>query len=155
MSHLLKAPTSVAVLAVTFGIGLVGCSSDTVNDATDAASSAVGEASSAGAAAATDASSAAGKASTAVAGAASSASAGVKSYTMTQVKGHGTTSSCWAVVKNDVYDLTKWIAKHPGGPDNIKQLCGTDATSKFEAQHESEAKPNQQIASFKIGSLEG
>ncbi|MBO3129109.1 cytochrome b5-like heme/steroid binding domain-containing protein [Dermatophilus congolensis] len=73
--------------------------------------------------------------------------------TVAQVKQHATSSSCWAVVNNNVYDLTAWISRHPGGPARIKSLCGTDATAKFSSKHGQERGPNQALAKYLIGAL--
>ena len=80
-------------------------------------------------------------------------SAGTKSYTLAEVATHNKQSDCWAAIDAEVYDLTEWISKHPGGPDKILGLCGTDATSAFSTQHDGQAKPNTQLASFKVGDL--
>lgn len=79
-----------------------------------------------------------------------SASAG---YRMTDVAKHNTQQDCWAAVDGSVYDLTSWISRHPGGPDKIIPLCGTDATTAFHNQHDGQEKPNQQLATFRIGAL--
>lgn len=68
-------------------------------------------------------------------GANSSASASGQQFTLEEVALNNTASSCWAVVDGSVYDLTTWIAEHPGGPRVIERLCGTDATSAFTNQH--------------------
>ncbi len=76
-------------------------------------------------------------------------------YTMADVATHNTKDDCWAVIDGGVYNLTSWISRHPGGPDKIIGLCGTDATTAFRNQHDSQEKPNQQLAEFKIGDLAG
>lgn len=73
--------------------------------------------------------------------------------TMAAVREHATASSCWAVVDGNVYDLTSWIARHPGGPQRILNLCGTDATAQFTGQHGTSARPNETLAGFKLGPL--
>ena len=82
-----------------------------------------------------------------------SPSAAGTSYTMAQVATHNSQQDCWAVIDGNVYDLTQWISRHPGGPDKIIPLCGTDATSKFHGQHDDQARPNEQLATFKVGTL--
>lgn len=74
-------------------------------------------------------------------------------YTMADVAAHADASSCWAAIDGNVYDLTAWIAKHPGGPDHILALCGTDATSAFHQQHDDQQRPASELAGFQIGSL--
>ena len=74
-------------------------------------------------------------------------------YTMERVKANGTTSSCWAVISGNVYDLTKWIGSHPGGSGAIASLCGTDGTSEFLAMHRNQNKPEARLAGYLLGPL--
>jgi hypothetical protein len=65
--------------------------------------------------------------------------------------------SCWAVIEGDVYDLTTWISAHPGGPDKISALCGTDATAQFTGKHgavDDDGKPQTRLETFKLGPLQ-
>ena len=88
------------------------------------------------------------------ASASASASPTTAGYTMTQVKANNSAKSCWAVIDDYVYDLTKWINSHPGGSGAIVSLCGTDATSSFKAQHQNQAKPAVRLDSYKLGPLQ-
>ena len=72
---------------------------------------------------------------------------------MAQVKANNSAKSCWAVVDDYVYDLTKWINSHPGGAGAIVSLCGTDATASFKSQHQNQAKPAVRLDSYKLGPL--
>ena len=74
-------------------------------------------------------------------------------YTMAQVRMHASSESCWTAIAGNVYDLTSWITKHPGGKSAILQLCGTDGTQAFNDQHGGQARPEQELATFKIGAL--
>jgi len=74
-------------------------------------------------------------------------------YTMERVKANGTSSSCWAVISGNVYDLTKWIGSHPGGSGAIASLCGTDGTSEFLAMHRGQNKPEARLAGYLLGPL--
>ena len=78
---------------------------------------------------------------------------GNNSFTITEVAEHDNISSCWTVINGDVYDLTKWIPQHPGGPDKILSICGTDGTSKFVDQHDNAPKQQNILVGFKIGIL--
>jgi cytochrome b involved in lipid metabolism len=51
------------------------------------------------------------------------------------------------------YDLTGWINKHPGGPEAIENLCGTDATVSFSQKHGNQKKPQQTLANLLLGEL--
>lgn len=73
--------------------------------------------------------------------------------TLAEVSGHNTTADCWAVVGESVYDLSGFIAQHPGGPVVVEALCGIDATSQFTAQHGGQGRPERELASLLIGPL--
>ena len=64
---------------------------------------------------------------------------------------HSSYTSCWSSINGNVYDLTSWIPQHPGGPQAILQLCGTDGSAKFNAQHGGQALQAKILAGFKIG----
>lgn len=74
--------------------------------------------------------------------------------TMEEVEQNDSPDSCWAAIDGVAYDLTEWIEEHPGGPDRIEALCGTDATDDFEGQHSGEERPEEQLSEFEIGELE-
>ena len=76
-----------------------------------------------------------------------------KTYTMADVQAASTAKKCWAVINGKVYDLTTWISKHPGGPDKILKLCGTDGSTFFNNQHGGQPQPEKALASFQIGVL--
>lgn len=79
-----------------------------------------------------------------------------EALTMAAVATHNSTDSCWAVISGAVYDLTSWIANHPGGPDKITALCGTDATAAFTGKHGDPGaggRPQTRLKSFELGPL--
>ena len=73
--------------------------------------------------------------------------------TLAEIATHKNATSCWSSINGNVYDLTAWIPQHPGGPQAILQLCGTDGSAKFNAQHGGAALQQQILAGFKIGVL--
>jgi cytochrome b involved in lipid metabolism len=75
------------------------------------------------------------------------------SYTMVEVAKHTDRSSCWTVIRGEVYDVTAAIDKHKGGPDKILSLCGKDGTSGFVGQHGGKEKPETALEQAKIGTL--
>ena len=77
----------------------------------------------------------------------------IAGYTMGQVRANNTARSCWTVVDDYVYDLTRWINSHPGGPGSILFLCGTDGTNAFKAQHANQARPAVRLDGYKLGPL--
>jgi cytochrome b involved in lipid metabolism len=74
-------------------------------------------------------------------------------YTMDDVKKKNTSSACWTVIDGNIYDLTKWIPVHRGGPQAITFLCGKDGTSAFKAQHEGASTPMSALANYFVGAL--
>ena len=86
------------------------------------------------------------------AGPSPSSSAGV---TMAEIAQHNSPTDCWSAVNGNAYDLTSWIAAHPGGQSVILGMCGTDASAAFTAQHGGQRKPEQELANFVIGPVTG
>jgi hypothetical protein len=77
----------------------------------------------------------------------------ITGYTMAQVRANNTARSCWTVIDDVVYDLTKWISNHPGGSSAILFLCGTDGTNAFSAQHQNQARPAIRLDTYRLGPL--
>lgn len=57
----------------------------------------------------------------------------VRTFTMDEVAKHNTRNDCWLVIHDSVYDITSFIASHPGGIV-ITIGCGKDATVFFETR---------------------
>ncbi len=74
-------------------------------------------------------------------------------YTLEDVAQHDGASSCWVAIDGQVYDLTAWIGQHPGGPEHILPLCGTDGSEAFHAQHDSQDRPARELSRFLLGPL--
>lgn len=74
-------------------------------------------------------------------------------YTLAEVETHNTPSNCWAAISGNVYDLTSWVSRHPGGENPIKNLCGTDGTARFERKHGGSNAAKMSLGLLKIGTL--
>lgn len=74
-------------------------------------------------------------------------------YTSAQIATHASESDCWASIDSNVYDLTSWVSRHPGGSRAIIGLCGTDATTKFEGKHGGSSAAKAALALLKIGTI--
>ena len=74
-------------------------------------------------------------------------------YTMAQVAANNSAKSCWAVIEGSVYNLTARINSHPGGTGAIISLCGTEATSSFNAQHANQSRPSSRLSGYLLGPL--
>lgn len=72
-------------------------------------------------------------------------------YALSEVALHNSTSDCWAIINGNVYDLTSWIPRHPGGERAIESLCGKDGSVAFNAQHGGGAAQEAILAELKIG----
>ena len=73
--------------------------------------------------------------------------------TLEEVKKHDSGTSCWSIVYGNVFDLTNWITKHPGGAAVIRAICGKDGTDAFEGQHSGQGKPANQLSNYYLGKL--
>lgn len=81
-------------------------------------------------------------------------SPGAAGYTMQQVAQHADIGSCWTAINGQVYDLSSWIDRHPGGSEKILELCGTDGSAAFNLQHTGDARPTDELATFRLGPLQ-
>jgi cytochrome-b5 reductase len=50
-----------------------------------------------------------------------------------EIQKHTSEASLWVVIEGEVYDLTTWAARHPGGLQVLLDAAGTDATQAFKA----------------------
>ncbi|KAJ3915705.1 FMN-dependent dehydrogenase-domain-containing protein [Lentinula edodes] len=55
--------------------------------------------------------------------------------TTEEIAKHNDASSCWIIIKNEVYDVTEFLSIHPGGPSIILKYAGSDATSAYDPIH--------------------
>jgi cytochrome b involved in lipid metabolism len=77
-----------------------------------------------------------------------------RTYTKSTVAKHHTASDCWTIVDGKVYNLTKFVAKHPGGRKRIIRMCGRDGSAAFHGQHSSGSRAGSVVlARYKIGTL--
>ena len=76
-----------------------------------------------------------------------------KGITRAEVASKNSSSSCWTIIGNKVYDVTEFIVKHKGGSGRIENLCGKDGTSNFRGQHGTSGGPNLTLDRYYIGDL--
>mmetsp|Transcript_142677 Transcript_142677/g.455995 ORF Transcript_142677/g.455995 Transcript_142677/m.455995 type:complete len:82 (-) Transcript_142677:122-367(-) len=58
------------------------------------------------------------------------------SVTEAEIAKHNTETDCWVVVGDDIYDVTNFMADHPGGKKAIMLFAGKDATEEFDMLHD-------------------
>ncbi|KAL3232298.1 L-lactate dehydrogenase (cytochrome) [Nakaseomyces bracarensis] len=68
---------------------------------------------------------------------------------------HNTPEDCWVVINGYVYDLSSFIALHPGGPEIIKANAGKDVSAVFDPIHAPDAIPKYIKPEQMIGPLDG
>jgi uncharacterized membrane protein len=85
----------------------------------------------------------------------SSAKSTISGYSLSDVAKHASSSSCWSAIDGNVYDLTNWINRHPGGAEVIKAICGKDGSASFNGQHSGERRPAMDLSRYKLGQLVG
>lgn len=78
----------------------------------------------------------------------------MKTFSRAEVASHATPSDCWCVIHDQVYDVSKYLNKHPGGGKLIFRNAGRDLTKDFEAMYHS-AKARSILEQFLIGKVEG
>lgn len=72
-------------------------------------------------------------------------------YSREEVAAHGTPEDCWLIVDGKVYDVSRYVAEHPGG-DAILKNAGKDSTKGFNGpQHPS--RVFEQIEEYYVGDV--
>lgn len=79
-----------------------------------------------------------------------------QNYSSLTVAEHNIPEDCWVIISGEVYDLTNFDQKHPGGMEAIRLACGKDATQVFETRGDRGPHPEsakQTLSAMKIGTL--
>ena len=58
-----------------------------------------------------------------------------RQFSREEVQRHNTKNSAWVIVDGEVFDVTSWVPKHPGGSRLILEFSGTDCSDEFAAFH--------------------
>ena len=74
-------------------------------------------------------------------------------YTLDGIAQHATTADCWTTIGGGVFDVTQWIPLHPGGPQVVAALCGSDGSAAYNTRHGRQNEPAQVLAYFQVGVL--
>lgn len=81
---------------------------------------------------------------------------GVVALDLASVEKHNTPGDCWIIVNNEVYAVSTYLSRHPGGAGIIIPYCGRDATQVYITRagtggHSSRA--NSELATLRLGTL--
>lgn len=74
-------------------------------------------------------------------------------YSREEVLRHNKIGDCWIIINNDVYDVSEFIKRHPGGSEIIESRAGEDATSYFIAKHRNNKRVLGMLSKLKIGEV--
>eukprot|EP00929_Paragymnodinium_shiwhaense_P000735 TRINITY_DN100971_c0_g1_i1.p1 TRINITY_DN100971_c0_g1~~TRINITY_DN100971_c0_g1_i1.p1 ORF type:complete len:151 (+),score=25.77 TRINITY_DN100971_c0_g1_i1:56-454(+) len=77
-----------------------------------------------------------------------------REITLEEIAEHNSEESCWIAVNGKVYDVTRFLENHPGGPETILEVAGKDATEEFEDVGHSKAA-RKDLEDYLIGDLKG
>lgn len=58
-----------------------------------------------------------------------------KTFTAEEVAKHNIKTDCYLIVSNQVYDVSSYISKHPGGVRRIVDVCGQETSQIFASIH--------------------
>lgn len=82
-----------------------------------------------------------------------------KTYTASEVAKHRSSSDCWLIINNGVYNVSQFLSDHPGGAGTILPYCGKEATRAFDTQdrgsrgsHSKQAA--QMLQDYLVGALQ-
>ena len=70
-----------------------------------------------------------------------------------EIRTHNSKSDCWSIVNGNVYNLTSYVSRHPGGQSVIANICGKDGSSAFTNQHNNQGRPNNVLSGFLLGAV--
>ena len=60
-----------------------------------------------------------------------------KSFDWNEIKKHTSANDKWLVIDGEVYDISRWLYKHPGGRRVIGHYAGQDATVSVHVSNQS------------------
>ncbi|OJI81726.1 hypothetical protein ASPTUDRAFT_45008 [Aspergillus tubingensis CBS 134.48] len=73
---------------------------------------------------------------------------------VSEVAQHCSPSDCWVVINGDVWDLSKFAPKHPGGCDAILRYAGQDASQAYNEVHAPDLVSKALTANEFVGQLD-
>jgi cytochrome b involved in lipid metabolism len=78
----------------------------------------------------------------------------LRGYTMEELEASGSTDQLLVAINGQVYDVTRYVDKHPGGDLVMKSMAGKDSTDAFENYHRASVTKHL-LGAFHVGHVEG
>uniref|UniRef100_A0A8W8KT35 Cytochrome b5 heme-binding domain-containing protein n=1 Tax=Magallana gigas TaxID=29159 RepID=A0A8W8KT35_MAGGI len=75
-------------------------------------------------------------------------------YSYQEVSKHDKRDDRWIIINNQVYNITNWARRHPGGSRVIGHYAGQDATDAFRAFHNDLDQVQKYLLPLHIGSVQ-
>lgn len=72
-------------------------------------------------------------------------------FTLAQVATHATSSDCYLIINNNVYNVSDYLSRHPGGQSSIISRCGHEVSGIFASIHSNRAW--DLLTNYKIGQI--
>lgn len=79
---------------------------------------------------------------------------GQQSFKWEEIKSHDSQNDRWIVIEGEVYDVTNWSKRHPGGSRMIGHYAGQDATEAFNAFHNDVTQVKKYLKPIHLGAVE-
>ncbi|XP_078326001.1 acyl-CoA 6-desaturase-like isoform X3 [Crassostrea virginica] len=79
---------------------------------------------------------------------------GLNTYSYQEVSKHDKWDDRWIIINNEVYNITNWARRHPGGSKVIGHYAGQDATDAFRAFHNDLDQVQKYLLPLHIGSVQ-
>jgi fatty acid desaturase 2 (delta-6 desaturase) len=77
----------------------------------------------------------------------------LRHFSREEVASHNTKQDRWIIIDNDVYDVTSWAKKHPGGEKILAGVAGQDATDAWVAFHTNKNYSGRFLKALRVGRL--
>lgn len=72
--------------------------------------------------------------------------ASVKILDAKEVAKHNSSSDCWMIIDNNVYNFTSYLKQHPGGASTILPYCGKDGSQAYKTKDQNPARDHSDYA---------
>lgn len=76
-----------------------------------------------------------------------------RSFTWEQVQEHTKYNDRWIVIENNIYDVSRFNKKHPGGARILSHFAGQDATEVWVAMHKDQELSRKYMKSLYVGQV--